>query len=87
VSGGELQITLLLFGTARAAVLLDELLEPCSVGAPQFVDALAVFDEDEGGHGAHSMRSRNLLLVIHVDLQPPHKMSSVRKITHVVGNL
>lgn len=69
VSGGKLEVALLFLGSTGTAVLLDELLEPGCVGAPQLVDTLTVLDEYEGGHGAHAVRSSDLSLLIDVHLR------------------
>ena len=69
VSGGKLEVALLFLGSTGTAVLLDELLEPGCVGAPQLVDTLTVLDEYEGGHGAHAVRSSDLSLLIDIHLQ------------------
>lgn len=69
VSSGKLEVALLFLGSTGTAVLLDELLEPGCVGAPQLVDTLAVLDEYEGGHGAHAVRSSDLSLLIDIHLQ------------------
>jgi hypothetical protein len=69
VASGKLQIALLFLGSTGTAVLLDELLEPGCVGAPQLVDTLAVLDEYERGHGAHAVRGGDLCLLIDIHLQ------------------